>query len=209
MNGQWDSIRKEDIRELLDGRQAEKIYPVTRRNAVLIPLLEKEGEWHILFEVRQAGIRQGGEICFPGGRVEAGESGAEAAARETAEELRIPREDIEVLAPMHEMMGPGGAAVESCLGVLSHYEGTFSKEEVDHVFTLPLSWFAAHPPAIHRADYVIETGEDFPTDLIPGNGHYPFRKIPRNYYFYETGYGVIWGMTAELLYHFLRCLQEL
>jgi hypothetical protein len=52
----------------------------------------------------------------------------------------------------------------------------------------------------------VETAEDFPFDLIPGGRDYPWRKIPRTFYFYETQGGVIWGMTAELLYH---CLKEL
>ena len=98
----------EQIRIRTAGRSYEEILPVKRRNAVLIPLVEKEGELHILFEVRQAGIRQGGEICFPGGMIEEGETAEEAAVRETAEELLIPAEKIEVIAPMHVMSGPGG-----------------------------------------------------------------------------------------------------
>ena len=37
--------------------------------AVVLPLLERDGEMHILFEVRSPGISQGGEVCFPGGRI--------------------------------------------------------------------------------------------------------------------------------------------
>jgi len=35
--------------------------------AVLIPLMMINGEYHFLFEKRAAHIRQGGEVCFPGG----------------------------------------------------------------------------------------------------------------------------------------------
>ena len=41
--------------------------------AVMIPLVESEGKLHILFELRNSKIQQGGEVCFPGGRVEPGE----------------------------------------------------------------------------------------------------------------------------------------
>ena len=44
------------IRSKIEGRISEEIRPVRRRNAVLIPLVEKEGALHILFDVRQAGI---------------------------------------------------------------------------------------------------------------------------------------------------------
>ena len=198
--------RLEQIRENTAGRSFEEIRPVRRRNAVLIPLIEKEGELCILFEVRQAGIRQGGEICFPGGMIEAHETAEEAAVRETAEELLIPEENIEVIAPMHMIGGPGGAELSSCLGILHGYTGTFSRREVDHVFTVPLSWFAAHAPRICDGAMAVELAEDFPYELIPGGREYPWHRIPRRFYFYESEGGVIWGITAELLYHALGVL---
>lgn len=198
--------RLEEIRQNTDGRRLEEIRPVKRSNAVLIPLVEERGELSILFEVRQTGIRQGGEICFPGGMIEKGENIQEAAARETSEELLLPAENIEVIAPMHSMSGPGGARISSCLGILHDYQGTFSKEEVDHVFTVPLRWFAAHPPRISSGEMAVRTAEDFPYELLPGGRNYPWRSIPRRFYFYESEGGVIWGITAELLYHALKVL---
>ena len=41
--------------------------------AVLCPFVEREDGPHLLFEVRAAGLRQGGEVCFPGGRMEPGD----------------------------------------------------------------------------------------------------------------------------------------
>lgn len=196
----------EAIRSRITGRKTEEIRPVRRRNAVLIPLIEEDGELSILFEVRQADIRQGGEICFPGGMVEETETPSQAAARETAEELLIPEDSIEVLAPMHRMSGPGGAQIDSFLGVLHGYTGSYSAEEVDHVFKVPLSWFAQHAPRLSEGAMAVETAEDFPYGCIPGGRDYPWRKIPRTFYFYETEGGVIWGMTAELLYHCLKVL---
>ena len=64
-----------------------RIAPPGKGASVLIPLLQVRGEWNILFEVRNPGITQGGEICFPGGRVEPGEKPSDAAVRETQEEL--------------------------------------------------------------------------------------------------------------------------
>ena len=41
------------------------------RSAVLIPLVQVDGEWSVLFEVRSSTMRtQPGDICFPGGRID-------------------------------------------------------------------------------------------------------------------------------------------
>lgn len=198
----------EKIRSKTAGRTLEEVSSVRRKNAVLIPLVETGGELCILFEVRQSGIRQGGEICFPGGRIEENETTEEAAVRETSEELLIPREKIEVIAPLHTMTGPGGAKISSCLGVLHDYEGTFSKEEVERVFCVPLSWFASHEPRTSDAAMVVKTPEDFPFELLPGGENYPWHSIPRRFYFYESDGGVIWGITAQLLYHCLKVILK-
>ena len=42
----------EAIRSRITGRKTEEIRPVRRRNAVLIPLIEEDGELSILFEVQ-------------------------------------------------------------------------------------------------------------------------------------------------------------
>ena len=201
-------IQMEKIRSKTAGRTLEEVSPVKRKNAVLIPLVETGGELSILFEVRQTGIRQGGEICFPGGGIEENETAEEAAVREASEELLIPREKIELIAPMHVMTGPGGAKISSCLGVLRDYEGTYSGQEVERVFCVPLSWFASHKPRISDASMVVKTPEDFPYELLPGGENYPWHSIPRRFYFYETDGGVIWGITAQLLYHCLKVILK-
>ena len=198
----------EKIRSNTAGRTLEEVSSVKRKNAVLIPLVKTGGDLGILFEVRQSGIRQGGEICFPGGRIEEKETVEEAAVRETSEELLIPREKIEVIAPMHTMTGPGGARISSCLGILRDYEGTYSGQEVERVFCVPLSWFASHKPRISDASMVVKTPEDFPYELLPGGANYPWHSIPRRFYFYETDGGVIWGITAQLLYHCLKVILK-
>ena len=152
------------------------------------------------------GSGRGGEICFPGGGIEENETAEEAAVREASEELLIPREKIELIAPMHVMTGPGGAKISSCLGILRDYEGTYSKQEVERVFCVPLSWFASHKPRISNASMVVKTPEDFPYELLPGGENYPWHSIPRRFYFYESDGGVIWGITAQLLYHCLKVI---
>ena len=68
--------------------------------AILVPLVETDSGDALLLEVRSQFVRQPGEVCFPGGRAEAGETAAEAAVRETCEELGIEPGAIELLSEL-------------------------------------------------------------------------------------------------------------
>ena len=83
-----------------------------RPAAVLIPLLPNGNSYDVLFEVRSAGIAQPGDICFPGGTMEPGETPEVAAVRETTEELLVSREQIRVLRTMNTRPGPKGRPLE-------------------------------------------------------------------------------------------------
>ena len=200
---------REQIKGLFQNRRMERLAAARARDsAVLIPLVEREGDLSVLFEVRSASIAQGGEICFPGGRVEAGESPEETAVRETVEELSLSTDQVEMLAPLFEKIGPDGGCVSVYLGWLDDYRGTRSESEVERIFLLPLNRLLEFEPRIHDDEIVTVTGEDFPYELIPNGRDYPFRKMARRFYFYETEDGVIWGLTAELLFHFLELLRK-
>ncbi|MBR1630082.1 MAG: NUDIX domain-containing protein [Lachnospiraceae bacterium] len=173
-------------------------------SAVLIPVVERDGERCILFEVRNRHIPQGGEICFPGGRIEADETPLQTAVRETAEELMISTTQIQVINPLFELAGPGGGSVYSYLGTLSDYADSWRESEVERTFLLPLKQLREMIPRQCEGEMQTVVGEDFPFEWIPGGKNYLFRKIRRPFYFYETAYGVIWGLTGELLYRFLK-----
>lgn len=176
--------------------------------AVFMPVLEHEGKLCLLFEVRSADIIQGGEICFPGGRIEENETAEIAAVRETTEELCVSKEQVKVYCPMHTMGAPGGGTVTSFLGTITDYHDTFGKDEVDHMIYVPLQFFADHEPVTSDAQMEVHVPADFPYALIPGGKDYPFRRVPRRFYFYETDQGVIWGMTAELVFNLVETLKE-
>lgn len=179
-----------------------------RDAAVLMPLVEKDRKLFLLFEVRSSSIAQGGEICFPGGRIEKNETAGDAALRETCEELCLTEDQVHLISPMHRMGAPGGGEVTSFLGTLSDYQGTYEKDEVDHVILVPLSFFLETKPRVSRAKMCVALPDDFPYELIPGGKNYPFRSVPRTFYFYQTEQGVIWGMTAELVFNLIETLKE-
>ena len=201
-------MKLETIRQAVRGHEAELILPPHPRfTAVLIPLVEIGGALHVLFQVRSQSVDQPGEVSFPGGHVEAGETAAEAAVREACEELLLRPEQVELLAPMHRLADRGTLIIDSFLGVLHDYEGSYLSEEVARVFTVPLSFFLEQPPEIYDTRLRFDPPEDFPFALIPGGRDYPFFPVPRRMYFYRTE-PVIWGLTADLLSHCADVLRE-
>ncbi len=189
--------------------------PTSGKNgaAVMLCLIPREGEYRILFEVRAMDLdRQPGEICFPGGAIEDGETPLMAAVREATEELRITEGEISVIAPLFEIESPGGGNVWCFLAELPEYAGTFSRDEVDHVLEVPLGWFFAHPARQAETFLVTEPGNDYPFELIPGGRNYPFRRTRRIGYFYDLAeFGEktsLWGMTAMLVHAFLVRLRR-
>lgn len=172
--------------------------------AVLVPLVEKEGETFLLFERRALTIdAQPGEVSFPGGMHEGDEAIEETAVRETAEELQIDRAQIELLGEMDPIVGVG-RAVYPFVGRINHYEGTFSKEEVDHVFLVPLSFLKEYQPRTSYTTTFIEPAENFPFELIEGGRDYPWHAGRTEMYFYEYEGEIIWGLTARILHAFLE-----
>jgi coenzyme A diphosphatase NUDT7 len=192
-----DTIK--DVVEALDEAGPEAVRQ--REYSVLIPLLEGRDGVDVLFEVRADDLRrQPGEVCFPGGRVESGETPEEAAARETSEELLVEREDVEVLKKVCTLRERSGGLLHPFVGTLHGYRWTFSEAEVGEVFTVPLEWFIKNPPEGYpvRTKEVPEAG--FPYDRIPGGRDYDWLVSRRNVYFYQYGKYTIWGITAFVMY---------
>ncbi|MCL2336028.1 MAG: CoA pyrophosphatase [Firmicutes bacterium] len=181
-----------------------------RINAVLLPLVEINGVTEVLFEVRSKQLKwQPGEICFPGGQVEGPDEMANpvnTAIRETTEELGLQRGDIEILTPMGFMFAPMGTVNYAYVGRLIAPERIKpNREEVESVFTVPLSFLTANRPQASKMDVATRLNEDFPLHRVPEvyrSGWY--KRWSYLTYFYEYGEHFIWGMTAILLHHFLE-----
>lgn len=154
-------------------------------SAVLIPFLIRDGAYHVLYEIRAAKLRsQPGEICFPGGRIEAGENPMETAIREATEELCIDRNKIEIVGALDDTIGPGAVPLFTYIGVLHDYEGTWSRAEVDKIFSLPLDWILTHDPDIYKIRLERQMPEDFPYEYVPGGRNYRWREQAYSVPFY-------------------------
>ena len=180
-----------------------------RPAAVLIPLIKTDRGAEILFEQRAADLEwQPGEICFPGGGIEEGETPGEAVIRETTEELCVDPAGIRILTGLDVLIGPGGGPVWTYAGCLTGYERTFAENEVAQTFSVPLDWLLSHEPEVYMTRLVTVTGEDFPYELVPGGREYPWKARKNPVYFYRYEDRVIWGFTAHVLTRFLVRIRE-
>jgi coenzyme A diphosphatase NUDT7 len=176
------------------------------KSAVLVPLVEIDGETHILFQERSKNLRrQPGEICFPGGRLEEGDEHELAAAvRETCEELGIGPEEVEPLGPLDYLVNPF-QIVHPFVGRIRNIEKICpNPDEVESVFYVPLQVLRTAVPDLHNVDFMVVPPDDFPFHQIPNGRNYNWKagKIPEYFYTYEDR--VIWGLTARILQHFLE-----
>ena len=199
------------------GLGEEEQYP-PGSSAVLIPILEEADTLQILLEVRSFRLRsQPGEICFPGGRIERGETPLEAALRETREELLVGEDQISILGQLPRTTGPSLAPLYVFAGLLTNYRESFSEEEVAYIMKVPLRYFLEHEPEHHRVRLKSVPDEDFQYDLIPGGRDYRWREKSYDIPFYRgiragqenSSEGpVLWGMTARVLDQFAKLLKS-
>ena len=168
--------------------------------AVLIPLVKTESGDALLLEVRSEKVRQPGEVCFPGGRSECGETIIDTAVRETCEELGLEPDNIEVISELDPLIMGDGREIypaEARLNIDDIEEMTLSADEVSEVFLLPLDWLKENPP-IHY-DLAETRDEDLPDKLLGYLSHYgSYREYGETDWLEYKGHG-IWGLTARIL----------
>jgi 8-oxo-dGTP pyrophosphatase MutT (NUDIX family) len=191
-----------DLQQLRNqfGSYQPTLQSARRRYAVLAPLVEREDGLHLLYEVRASTLHhQPGEVCFPGGHIEAGETPLDCALRETQEELGIDPTDIEVLGPL-DLLLRGSDLIYPFLSCL-HTRGTdtlsVNPNEVAELFTVPLTWLRDNPP------------ERYPYTLQPQVEHFPYEEVHvrPDYRWFVPQMDVpvyhglphpLWGMTARI-----------
>lgn len=120
------------------------------RYAVVLPVVFAPDCAELLIEVRAAGISQAGDPCFPGGKIEPGETPAEAAARELAEELGIHVSPDRFLGQLPTVQTYLGRKTNAFVCMVTPEEaagGNPNRTEVAALMQVPLGIFLSRPNA--------------------------------------------------------------
>lgn len=186
-----------DIKEKMKGRTPGVIGD-RKEFAVLIPLVEREDGLHLLFEKRSGNIKQPGDICFPGGRIEEGESITECALRETAEEIGIT--DVEAIGQFDSILEVNRITMHTVVGKITEdsiKNARLNPDEVSDIFTVPLDFFASAEPMSHTVRIIQDTA-DFPYEETGIRKDYKWRVGHQEIFIYHYEDRIIWGLTARI-----------
>lgn len=188
----------ESIRKKMQGRKPGVIGD-KKEFAVLIPLVETpDGKLRLLFEKRSGNIRQPGDICFPGGKMENGESVIECALRETAEEIGIT--EVDVIGQFDSILEVNRITMHTVLGVIKESElkkACINPDEVAEIFTVPADFFHTAKPIVYTGK-IVQDVTDFPYEETGIRRDYKWRVGRQEIYIYHYEDRIIWGLTARI-----------
>lgn len=153
-----------------------------RPAGVLVPISISSGRPRVILTKRSSALKHHpGQIAFPGGKVDAGDRDACAAAlREAWEEIGLPQDLPQVIGslPTHETVT--GFVVTPIVAVIPQdFDIRPEAGEVAEVFSVPLDHL------LNPANYFIESRR--------------WRGARRRYYTVPYGPYYIWGATARML----------
>lgn len=165
-----------------------------RRAAVLVALVQRD-ELHVVLTHRSAHLpTHAGQVAFAGGKIDASDASAEAAAlREAHEEIGVPPAGVSVFGRLTDYTTGTGFHITPVVALLATDTRYLPEAgEVDQVFEVPLSFVA--DPANHRRheatrDGITRQWWSMPYTDASGQEHF------------------IWGATAGMLRNFYQFLR--
>jgi len=190
MNFDSDSVISKLRRGLLPVDISDGTDTVKRKGqrgaSVLMPLVMRD-EWQVILTQRPQTMPQhAGQIAFPGGKREEGETALQAARRETEEEVGLRTKDITVIGRLPSFNAVSEYRVTPFVGIVqSEAQIIADPHEVDDVFETPLS-------------FLMDAENHVPRDVFFQGENHRLYDMP-----YDSADGRhrnIWGMTAMIIY---------
>ena len=162
-----------------------------RPAAVLVPLIERKDGIQVLLTLRTPHLNaHAGQISFPGGRIDAADADATAAAlREAEEEVGIPPDRVEIIGRLDTYWTRTGFEIVPVVGFVDP-SVTFQPDpfEVAEIFEAPLDFLA------DEANHQRRSRE------FQGRLRYFYAMLWDRY--------TIWGATAGMLVNLAELLRE-
>jgi 8-oxo-dGTP pyrophosphatase MutT (NUDIX family) len=153
-----------------------------KQAAVLIPIIDHQNDLTVLFTRRASTLKHhGGQISFPGGKVEPQDTNLlDTALREAQEEINLPAEQVCVVGQLNNYQTISGFSVTPIIGLLpANLTFTADHNEVEEIFEVPLSYFLDQ--ANHHSVEIMRHQQIYRMNFMP------FQEYP------------IWGATAAML----------
>lgn len=176
------------LAERLAGRSVDRP-AVSDPSAVLVPLYpddDRAGETRVILTRRSRNLRlHAGEVSFPGGRMEPGESPPETALRESHEEIGLDPARVEIIGGLEPLSTRSSASLILPLvgRIPDRPELTPNPDEVAAI--LDLSLLSLTEDGVHHSEL------------------WPWEGRMRTIHFFEVPGDTIWGATAGLIHQLL------
>ena len=188
------------LENMLNTRERRALeLPEFRRAAVLVPVV-LELEPYFILTVRTTHLpTHKGQISFPGGSIDLGETPIQAALREADEEIGLQSQFVSILGLLDDVWTPQGFHVTPVLGVLEKaVKLEPDPNEVAQILQVPLAELK-----VLQARY---EPRNLPPNAKLPNDPRAYRARPNEVLHYDWRGFDIWGMTAWVISDVLELL---